>query len=244
LPEGREREILEEFRGRIPDEVFDRTYELPVYTGDNRQDRAHLARAFRLLQEAGYRRDGARLVDRNGQAFAIEFLGRDPSDARITGPYIEQLRKLGIDASLRVIDQSQYVNRIRAFEFDMVTAVLAQSQSPGNEQRDFWSSAAADTPGSRNLMGIKDPVVDALVEKVVFAADRDELVAATRALDRVLLWNFYVVPQWHNPEIWLAWWNKFGMPPTQPAYAGVDIDSWWIDPEKAAALAKKTGSGN
>src|SRR5690606_38204240 len=151
----------------------------------------------------------------------------------VTGPYIEQLRKLGIDATLRVIDQSQYINRVRALAFDVVTSVFAQSQSPGNEQRDFWSSAAADIPGSRNLMGTKDPVVDALVERIVFATDRDELVATTRALDRILLWNHYVVPQWHNPEVWLAWWNKFGMPGTQPAYAGVDINSWWVDPDKA-----------
>ncbi len=242
LPTGRELEILEEFRGQVPDEVFEKEFTLPVYTGNNRDDRAHLARAFELLREAGYERRGNQLVDQSGEVFSIEFLGRDPSDARVTGPYIEQLRKLGIDASLRVIDQSQYINRIRAFEFDIVTSVFAQSQSPGNEQRDFWSSAAAATPGSRNLMGISDPVVDALVERVIFATDRDELVATTRALDRVLLWNFHVVPQWHNPEIWLAWWNKFGMPETQPAYAGVDIESWWIDADKASALARKLGN--
>lgn len=244
LPQGRELEILEAYRGRIPDEVFEKPFELPVYTGNNRDDRAHLARAFKLLQDAGYVRKGSQLVDQDGKVLSIEFLGNDPSDARVTSPFIEQLRKLGIDARLRVIDQSQYINRVRNFEFDVVTSVFAQSQSPGNEQRDFWSSRAADTPGSRNLMGIRNPVVDELVERVVFAADREELVAATRALDRVLLWEFYVVPQWHNPEIWLAWWNKFGMPPTQPAYVGVDIESWWIDAEKAAALAGRTGSGN
>lgn len=244
LPQGRELEILEAYRGRIPDEVFEKPFELPVYTGNNRDDRAHLARAFKLLQDAGYVRKGSQLVDQDGKVLSIEFLGNDPSDARVTSPFIEQLRKFGIDARLRVIDQSQYINRVRNFEFDVVTSVFAQSQSPGNEQRDFWSSRAADTPGSRNLMGIRNPVVDELVERVVFAADREELVAATRALDRVLLWEFYVVPQWHNPEIWLAWWNKFGMPPTQPAYVGVDIESWWIDAEKAAALAGRTGSGN
>ena len=122
--------------------------------------------------------------------------------------------------------------------------MFAQSDSPGNEQRDFWSSKAADTPGSRNLMGIKDPVVDALVDRVIFATDRDDLVAATHALDRVLLWNYYVVPQYHRPVVWLAYWNKFGMPEKQPAYIGVDIDSWWIDPDKEKALAAKYKGGN
>ena len=131
------------------------------------------------------------------------------------------------------------MNRYQNFDYDAVTAVLAQSQSPGNEQRDFFSSAAADVPGSRNKSGIKNPVVDALVDKVIFATDREDLVAATHALDRVLLWNFYVVPQWHLPKVWIAYWNKFGMPEKQPSYVGVDTDSWWIDPEKEAALAAK-----
>ena len=244
LPEGRELEILEEYRGKIPDEVFDRPFELPVYTGDNRSDRKHLSRAFTLLKEAGFVRKGSKLVGQDGKVFKIEFLGDDPTDSRITAPYIAQLRKLGIDASMRIIDATQYINRVRSFEFEMITSGFRQSFSPGNEQREFWSSIAADTPGSRNLIGIKDPVIDELVDRIVFAKDRAELVATTRALDRVLLWNFYVVPQWHNPKIWLAWWNKFGMPEKQPAYVGIDIESWWIDAEKAAALEKKLGQGN
>jgi microcin C transport system substrate-binding protein len=149
------------------------------------------------------------------------------------------LRKLGIDASLRIVDVSQYVNRVRGFDFDMVTTVMMQSESPGNEQRDFWSSKAADAPGSRNLMGIKNPAIDKLVDRVIFTKDRDDLVAATRALDRVLLWNYYVIPQWYSPGLRIAYWNKFGIPDKQPGYIGVDFDSWWIDEAKAAALAKK-----
>lgn len=244
LPTGLELEILEQYRDKIPDEVFEKPFELPVYSGDNREDRKLLSRAFNLLREAGFTRKGSQLVDAGGKVFKIEFLGDDPTDSRITAPYIEQLRKLGIDASLRIIDASQYVNRVRNFDFEIVGAVFRQSFSPGNEQREYWSSVAADAVGSRNLSGIKDPVIDELVEKIIFAKDRTELVATTRALDRILLWNFYAVPQWHNPEIWLAWWNKFGMPETQPLYVGVDIDSWWIDADKAAALEKKLGGGN
>src|SRR5690606_18703201 len=162
--------------------------------------------------------------------FRIEFLGRDPTDERVNKPFMDNLRRLGIDVSLRIVDTSQYVNRVRSFDYDIVTTVLMQSQSPGNEQRDFWSSAAADMPGSRNVAGIKDPAVDTLIEQVIFAKDRETLIAATRALDRVLLWGFYTIPQWHLPEMWVAYWNKFGIPDQQPAYVGIDLESWWIEP--------------
>lgn len=243
LPEGRELEILEEFRDRLPKEVFEEEFKLPVYDSPQ-AERQNLREAVRLFSEAGWTIRGGRLVNEKGEQFRIEFLGRGPTDEIITGSYIANLRKIGIDASLRIIDPAQYVNRYRAFDFDSLTGQFAQSLSPGNEQREFWGSEAADQPGSRNLIGIKDPVVDALVDKIIFATDREELVSATRALDRVLLWNFYVVPQWHRPEIWLAYWDKFGMPETQPAYAGVDIDSWWVDPEKEAALAARYRSQN
>ena len=142
---------------------------------------------------------GGKMVNaKTGEPFKFEILGWYDTDEVIASPYIANLRKIGIDATLRIIDQSQYVNRVNNFDFDVVTGMLQQSDSPGNEQRDFWSSKAADKPGSRNLMGIKNPVVDALVDRVIFANDRDDLVAATHALDRVLLWNFYVVPQYYR----------------------------------------------
>jgi microcin C transport system substrate-binding protein len=128
---------------------------------------------------------------------------------------------------------------VNDFDYDVITQVLQQSDSPGNEQRDYWSTRAADTPGSRNYSGIKDPVIDALVDRVIFATDREDLIAATRALDRVLLWNYYVVPQFTRPNLWVAYWNKFGMPDRQPEYIGADVESWWIDPEKEKALAAK-----
>lgn len=244
LPQGKELEILNEYKDKLPPELFTEEYTLPVY--DTPQaTRENLRTATGLLKAAGYVNRGGTLVnEKTGEAFRIEFLGDDPTDERVTNPFIENLRRLGIDASLRIVDASQYVNRVREFDYDMITTVLAQSQSPGNEQRDFWSSTAADTPGSRNMMGIKEPVIDALVERVIFAADREDLLAATHALDRVLLWNFYIVPQWHLPEVWIAYWNKFGIPEKQPSYIGVDIDSWWIDPAKEAALATKYKSVN
>ncbi len=239
LPSGKELEILNKYKDKLPPELFTAEFKLPVY--DNPQaERQHLRRVVQLFGEAGWKIQNGRMTnEKTGQQFKIEILGNNPTDEVISNSYVATLRKIGIDASLRIVDPSQYVNRIRNFDFDMVTSNFAQSQSPGNEQRDFWSSKAADTPGSRNLMGIKDPVIDELSERVIFATDRDDLVAATRALDRVLLWNFYVVPQWHRAVVWLAYWNKFGMPEKQPAYIGVDIDSWWIDPKKEAALATK-----
>ncbi|TKT74971.1 extracellular solute-binding protein [Aquamicrobium sp. LC103] len=244
LPEGRELEILNEFKDELPPELFTEEFKLPVYDSAQAQ-RQHLREAVALFAEAGWKINGGRMVnEKTGNQFKIEILGNNPTDEVISNSYMDNLRSIGIDVSLRIVDPSQYQNRVRNFDYDMVTDMMAQSASPGNEQRDFWSSAAADAPGSRNRAGIKNPVVDRLVDRIIFAEDRDELVATTRALDRVLLWNYYVVPQWYRNEIWLAYWNKFGMPEKQPAYIGADIDSWWIDPEKEQALARKYRSGN
>ena len=241
LPEGRELEILEEFRDQLPPELFTEEFELPVYD-DPQDERSYLREAVRLFKEAGWEIKGGRMVSaETGEQFRIEFLGASPTSEIIAGGLIESLRKIGIDATLRIIDTSQYIQRYQSFDFDVVTGRFAQSMSPGNEQRDYWSSEAADIPGSRNVGGIKDPVVDALVDKIIFAKDREELVAATRALDRVLLWNFYMIPQYYQPTLRFAYWDKFGIPEKQPDYVGVDIDSWWIDPEKEAALARKYG---
>lgn len=238
LPQGRELEILQGFKDKLPPELFTEEFKLPVF-GDTKAERANLRKAVELLKQAGWESKDGKMVNlKTGEQFRLEYLGSNPTDEIIAGRFIENLKRLGIDASLRVVDQAQEVERVQKFDFDSTTTILAQSLSPGNEQRDFWSSAAADKAGSRNLSGIKDPVVDALVDKIIFAMDRDELVATTRALDRVLLWNFYYIPQYHTPEVWLAWWDKFGMPEKQPAYVGVDTDSWWIIPEKEAALPK------
>jgi len=244
LPQGRELEILTEYKDKLPPELFTQEFALPTYATPQ-ATRENLRKAHELFREAGWVTKGGKLVnEKTGEQFKIEFLGQDPSTERVTAPFMDNLRRLGIDASLRIVDQSQYVNRIQNFDFDSVTVVQAQSNSPGNEQRDFWSSRAADLPGSRNYSGIKDPVVDALVDRVIFAKDYDELVASTHALDRVLLWNYYYVPQYNNPTVWLAYWNKFGIPEKQPNYVGPDTESWWIDPEKEKALAAKYGNAN
>ncbi|MDP3896860.1 MAG: extracellular solute-binding protein [Mesorhizobium sp.] len=263
LPEGEELAILEEYRDKLPPELFSQEFALPVY--DTREaPRTHLRQATELLAAAGWAKpappsfwtrilgligiadvpDERFLVNAQGERFTITFLGDDPSDDRIVLPYVASLANLGIDASLQILDPGQYENRRREFSFEMIIDRFAQSLSPGNEQRNYWTSKAADAKGSDNTMGIRDPVVDALVERVIFANDRDDLIAATRALDRVLLWGFYVVPQWHNPYVWLAHWNRLGRPPTQPGYVGVDLDSWWVDAAKDAAFQAKYKGGN
>jgi microcin C transport system substrate-binding protein len=203
-------------------------------------ERKNLKQAIDLFAQAGWVIKNGKMVNaKTGEPFKFEILGWNDTDQVICSPYIANLRKIGVDATLRIIDQTQYVNRLNNFDFDVTTSLFQQSDSAGNEQRDFWTSKAADKPGSRNLMGIKDPTVDALVDRVIFATDRDDLVAATHALDRVLLWNYYVVPQYYRAVIWLAYWNKFSMPEKQPSYRGADIDSWWIDLDKEKALAAK-----
>jgi microcin C transport system substrate-binding protein len=239
LPEGREREILDSVRDKVPASVFTTPYENPV-NGSPEKVRANLREALRLMQEAGYELKGQRLVDkRTGEPFAVEFLGYDQSQERFVMPYLQALGRIGIAMSIRTVDAAQFQNRLRSFDFDVTTDLWAQSLSPGNEQREFWGSAAADRPGSRNTAGIKAAGVDALIERVVFAKDREELVAATKALDRVLLHRNYVVPQFRSGETWTARWDRFARPATLPTYGGSGFPSiWWYDDAKAA----KTGA--
>jgi microcin C transport system substrate-binding protein len=146
------------------------------------------------------------------------------------------MERRGVKVDIRVVDTSQYINRLRAFDFDVIVGGWGQSLSPGNEQRDFWGSAAAGRPGSRNYIGIKDPAIDKLINHIIFAGSRAELVAASRALDRVLLWNHFVIPNWHINSYRIAYWNRFSRPPVKPKYALGFTDTWWIDPAKEKAL--------
>lgn len=230
-----ELKLLEPHRDRLPPDVFTREYRPPSTDGSG-NIRDNLRAALRLFREAGWRPDQGRLVDDRGRHMSFEILYLQQSSERYLVPFKKNLERLGIQVDLRLVDTSQYVNRVDNFDFDVTTVVWAQSLSPGNEQRDFWSSGAADRPGSRNLAGITDPVVDDLIEKIISAPDRRSLVTACRALDRVLLWGHYVIPHWYTDVYRVVYWNKFGRPDTTPRYELGFLDTWWVDPEKAAAL--------
>ena len=223
-------------RDKVPAEVFTTAYSNPA-GGSPEAVRGNLREAVRLLKEAGYEVRNQKLVNaRSGELISAEFLVEDPASERFVLFYKPSLERLGIAVNVRIVDAAQYENRLRQWDFDIIVASWGQSLSPGNEQRGYWGSAAADQPGSRNLAGIKNPAIDALIERVIFTKDRDELVAATKALDRVLLWNWYVVPQWYSDVLRIAYWDKFGIPEKQPDYVGIDVESWWIDPAKEKAL--------
>ena len=237
VPRDDELKILEPFRGKVPEEVFTREYVPP--DGSNHREAAR--EALRLLQEAGWVVKDQKLVNaKTGEPMAFEILISDPTWERIALPFAKSLERLGIAPRVRTVDTAQYQNRTDNFDFDMIVAVWGQSLSPGNEQRDFWSSAAATTPGSRNLAGIKDPVIDKLIDLVITAPDRPGLVARTQALDRVLLWGAYVIPQWHINIFRVVFWDKFGRPGVNPRFA-LGFTTWWVDAQKEAALAKRRG---
>jgi len=241
LPEGLELEFLEAYRGRIPEAVFTTPYEPPSTDGTG-NIRQNLRMAKRMLSQAGWVvKDGLLTHGETGEQMNIEFLiNNSPDWERIVGPYIQNLERLGVTGKFRVVDTSQYQNRVQEFDFDVIVNSRAQSLSPGNEQRDNWSSEAADTPGSRNRAGIKDSVVDELVDKLINAPDRETLVATVRALDRVLLWGHYVVPHWHIRSHRLVYWDRFGKPDISPRYMQQPFvyfpRTWWVDAEKARAL--------
>jgi microcin C transport system substrate-binding protein len=241
LPQGDELKILEPLRDKVPPEVFTTPYANPV-AGTPENVRANLREGMRLIREAGYEvRDYKQVNSRSGEALSVEILSlkSDPMGAeRFINFYKPSLVRLGIDVTVRSVDDVQYQNRLQSFDFDIIITSWPQSLSPGNEQRDLWSSQAADTPSSRNYVGIKNPAVDALIERVVFAKSRGELVAATRALDRVLLWNHYVVPQFTDDKVRAARWDRFGRPDPLPEYGGSAFPTvWWWDAKRAA----KTG---
>jgi microcin C transport system substrate-binding protein len=238
LPEARELEILETVRDKVPPEVFTTPYSNPA-SGNPQAVRGNLREAVRLFKEAGYEvRDGKLVSGKTDEPFTVEFLADDPSFERVFLFYKPSLDRLGVTVAVRTVDDAQYENRLRNWDFDIITASWGESLSPGNEQRGYWGSKAAEQIGSRNLIGIQDPAVDAMIDQVIFAKSRAYLVAATKALDRVLLWNHYVVPQWTYGKVRSARWDRFGHPDPMPKYgAGAFPTVWWWDTEKAA----KTG---
>jgi microcin C transport system substrate-binding protein len=235
VPTGLELEILERYRDELPEEVFNTPYELPVTDGSGNA-REQLRTAQQMLADAGWEiQDGVLTNVDTGEVMEIEFLLIDPNFERIVSPFIQNLERLGVQTNIRTVDQAQYQNLVQDFNFDMIVSTIRQSLSPGNEQRDMWTSDVADVTGSRNLAGIQDPVIDALVEEVISAPDRESLVAATRALDRALLWGHYVIPQWHIAAYRIAYWDKFGRPEISPKYS-LGFITWWIDEDKLAEV--------
>lgn len=237
LPEGRELEILNEVKDQVPPEVFTTEWKNPANKepGDFRRNQQA---AMKLFNEAGWKLGPDRVLkNAAGEPLTAEFLIDSDTFQRIILPYIKDLETLGIKATVRVVDSSQYKQREDKRDFDVIVDTFPQSESPGNEQRQFWGSDSADKDASRNTAGIKNPTIDKLIDKVVFAKDRAELVAATKALDRVLLWNFYVVPHWHYPFERLAYWDMFGRPAKLPSQTSGLMQTWWIDEAKARAVA-------
>ena len=239
LPTPAELKYLEPLRGKIPEEVFTKEFKLPESDGTgNVRDLAR--RALALLKEAGWEiKDGKMTETKTGKKLAFEMLLGDASFERVVLPYKQNLERIGIDMNVRTVDTAQFKRREDEFDYDMMVESFGQSLSPGNEQRDFWGSKAADTNGGRNTLGIKDAAIDALIETLIAAPDRESLINVTRALDRVLLWSHFVVPNWHSNTAFVAYWNRFGRPAKSARYAPVAFDTWWIDEAKDRALQRE-----
>lgn len=240
LPHGRELQILETVRDSIPSEVFDQEYKNPVNASPD-DFRRHMSEAHKLLTAAGWTARNGVLTNAAGEQLTVEFLLVVPDFERLVQVYKSALDKLGVKASIRTIDSAQYLRRVDTFDFDIVIASFRQSLSPGNEQRDFWGSEAADKEGSRNVVGIKNPAIDKLIEQVIFANGRDDLIAACRALDRVLLWNHYLIPHFYSPYERVAYWDKFGRPAKVPGSTTATaqfIQVWWHDEAAAKRLVE------
>ncbi|MCO8165095.1 extracellular solute-binding protein [Pseudomonas sp. 21LCFQ010] len=229
LPTGEELKLLEALRGKIPERVFTEPFTLPVNDGSG-MIRPQLRRAYQLLQEAGWQIKDDRMTDAQGNPVKLEFLMVQTAFERVMLPYKRNLKDLGIELSIRRVDVAEYMNRLRSRDFDMIVSSFPQSSSPGNEQREFFHSVSADRPGSRNYMGLNDPAVDALVDGLIRADSRESLVAHTRALDRVLLWGFYVVPNWHIKSWRIAYWDHLAHPQAK-ALSDIGLSSWWAKPD-------------
>ncbi|MDR9490049.1 MAG: extracellular solute-binding protein [Spiribacter sp.] len=233
-PSEAELAVLEPYREQLPDRVFEQAYRPPSTQNGSLRD--NLRQAFALLREAGWEvTDGVLTHVESGRPMDFEILLVSPSFERVVLPFKRNLERLGAKISVRTVDPTQYQNRMDSFDFDMTVHVAPQSLSPGNEQRDFWSCDAAAMGGSRNVAGVCDPVVEALIEAVIDAPNRKVLVARTRALDRVLQWGFYAIPNWYIDRFRVAYWDRFGRPAKNPPY-GLALDTWWVDPEKAARV--------
>lgn len=235
VPEGLELAALEPFRDKLPPALFTQPIDIPVTDGKG-DIRENLKKAAALLKEAGWEIKKGVMTNAAGTPFTFEIVVAQDAFERVLLPFAKNLERLGITARLRRVDTAQYINRMNDFDFDMTVGSIRQSLSPGNEQLGFWGSAAADQPGSNNIAGIKKPVVDGLIAAIINAPSREELVARTRALDRVLLWGWYAIPNWHLSNHRVAYWNRFARPVVSPKQGVGFEDTWWLDAAKDAAL--------
>lgn len=243
LPSPAELKLLEPLREQIPPKVFTDEFINPV-TDASGMIRDHQRRAYQLLQEAGWRVVDDKMVDAQGNPVSFEFLLAQTEFERVLLPFKRNLADLGIELVIRRVDVSQYINRLRSRDFDMIVGGFGQSNSPGNEQREYWHSSSADNPGSRNFIGLKDPAIDTLVEGLIKADSRENLINYTRALDRVLLWGHYVIPNWHITTWRVAYWHKLEHPQVTPQY-DIGLNTWWVrevttPPENAETQAPAT----
>ena len=237
LPEGEELDILNSVKDQVPAAVFTTEYKNPV-NGDPTKLRQSLRTANEILTKAGYTLNGNQLMDPSGQPVSFEILLNGPTIEPIAAAFQTNLKRLGINANIRSVDSPQYIERVQNRDFDMIYTGWGQSLSPGNEQRFFWGSTAADQPDSSNYAGIKDPGIDALIDKIIFADDRETLIAATRALDRVLLAHHYATPTYTLRKSRIARWDRFSHPEVLPEFSIGFPTVWWYDEAKAA----KTGA--
>ena len=241
VPLGGELDLLNDYRELLPQKLFQEEYNPPKTDGSGFM-RKELQEATKLLQDAGWELQEGKLINKkSGSKFEFELLLVSPAFERIVLPFKDNLAKLGIDVSVRTIDSAQYQNRLDGFDFDMIVSTFSQSLSPGNEQRNFWGSDAAKTNGSRNIIGISNEVIDSLIEKVISAKDREDLIVTTRALDRVLLWNHYVIPQWHISAYRTLYWDIFDKPSVRPKYS-LGTNTWWVDADKASTIDQRKKS--
>ena len=241
VPSGEELDLLNDYRELLPQKLFQEEYNPPKTDGSGFM-RKELQEATKLLQDAGWELQEGKLINKkSGSKFEFELLLVSPAFERIVLPFKDNLAKLGIDVSVRTIDSAQYQNRLDGFDFDMIVSTFSQSLSPGNEQRNFWGSDAAKTNGSRNIIGISNEVIDSLIEKVISAKDREDLIMTTRALDRVLLWNHYVIPQWHISAYRTLYWDIFDKPSVRPKYS-LGTNTWWVVTDKASTIDQRKKS--
>jgi microcin C transport system substrate-binding protein len=237
MPSAAELKLLEPFRGKVPPRVFTTPPILPDTDGTQEGLRKNLAVAHRLLTEAGYTLKSGKLVSAQGKPLEFEVVLFSPQVEPVTLNWVQNLKLLGINARMRTVDTTQFINRVRQFDFEVAVGWIPQVGTPGTEQRNRWGSKAADQPGSYNWMGIKDPVVDALLDKVISAKDEESYMAALHAVDRVLLWNFYCIPHYNGGnKLLIGYWDRFGIPKTQPKFGLAYTTAWWVDPAKDKAL--------